>query len=296
MGRWKAAPPVVFLVELMPQAADTTVHRVEGPPLGAGLGGAVLDTLQVFGECVALFAATVWHCRSAVRHRDKIVAQLVLVGSETLGIASLVSLFVGMVMVVQAADQLQNYTQEILGSLVGLAMTKELGPVIMGFMVAGKSGSAVAAELGSMKVNDEISALRTMDIDPVPFLSMPRFIAMTLAIPMLVLYSDVIGILGGASVIAVDPAIQISVPQYFDNLTSWINFDDVIVGLVKGTVFGMIVATVACTFGFRTAGGSQGVARSTTSAVVWSFVLIIIADYIIVRVAFLLLGGSAGPR
>jgi phospholipid/cholesterol/gamma-HCH transport system permease protein len=199
-----------------------------------------------------------------------------------------VSLFVGMVMVVQAADQLANYTQEVLGSLVGLAMTKELGPVIMGFIVAGKSGSAIAAEIGSMKVYDEISALRTMDIDPVPYLSMPRFVAMTLAVPMLVLYSDVIGIFGGALVIAVDPTIQISVSQFLDNLREWLNLTDIVVGLVKGTVFGMLVSITACAFGFRTTGGSEGVARSTTSAVVWSFVSIIIADFIIVRIAFLL--------
>ena len=255
-------------------------------PIGR-FGRGAIDILQIVGECVALFVATAWHIRSFGRHFSKVITQLTLIGTETLAIAGLVSLFVGMVMVVQAADQLANYTQEVLGSLVGLAMTKELGPVIMGFIVAGKSGSAVAAEIGSMKVNDEISALRTMDIDPVPFLSMPRFVAMTMALPMLVLYSDVIGIFGGTLVIALDPTIQISVSQFLDNMKEWMNFTDILVGLVKGTVFGMLIATIACAFGFRTTGGSEGVARSTTSAVVWSFVSIIIADFVIVRVAFL---------
>ncbi|MBI2963982.1 MAG: ABC transporter permease [Deltaproteobacteria bacterium] len=272
----------------MAQATDSARSSLRAPPgVVAALGRGTLDVLQIVGECVSLLAATVWHCRSAGRHLPKIVTQLLLVGSETLGIAALVSLFVGMVMVVQAADQLANYTQEVLGSLVGLAMTKELGPVIMGFIVAGKSGSAVAAEIGSMKVYEEISALRTMDIDPVPFLSMPRFLAMTLALPMLVLYSDVIGILGGTLVVALDPTISISVSQFLDNLTEWLNLTDVLVGLVKGLVFGMLVSIVACTFGFRTSGGAEGVARATTSAVVWSFVAIIIADFVIVRVAFL---------
>jgi phospholipid/cholesterol/gamma-HCH transport system permease protein len=260
------------------------------PPRGvtAAVGRATLDILQILGECVRLFLATLWHCRAAPRHFPKILAQLTLVGTDTVAIAGLVSLFVGMVMVVQAADQLANYTQEVLGSLVGLAMTKELGPVIMGFVVAGKSGSAIAAEIGSMKVNDEISALRTMDIDPVPFLSMPRFLAMTLALPMLVLYSNVIGIAGGTLVIAFDPTISISVSQFLDNLREWLNFTDIVVGLLKGVVFGMLISTIACAFGLRTTGGSEGVARSTTSAVVWSFVSIIIADFIIVRIAFLL--------
>jgi phospholipid/cholesterol/gamma-HCH transport system permease protein len=258
------------------------------PGVTAALGHATLDVLQIVGECVRLFVATLWHCRSAPRHLSKILTQLTVIGTETLAIAGLVSLFVGMVMVVQAADQLANYTQEVLGSLVGLAMTKELGPVIMGFIVAGKSGSAIAAEIGSMKVNDEISALRTMDIEPIPFLSMPRFLATTLALPTLVLYSDVIGIAGGALVVAFDSTISITVSQFLDNLREWLNFTDIVVGLVKGLVFGMLVSIIACAFGLRTTGGSEGVARSTTSAVVWSFVSIIIADFIIVRVAFLL--------
>jgi phospholipid/cholesterol/gamma-HCH transport system permease protein len=263
------------------------------PGVTAALGDATLDVLQIVGECVGLFVATLWHCRSAPRHLSKILTQLTVIGTETVAIAGLVSLFVGMVMVVQAADQLANYTQEVLGSLVGLSMTKELGPVIMGFIVAGKSGSAIAAEIGSMKVYDEISALRTMDIDPVPFLSMPRFLAMTLVLPTLVLYSDVIGIAGGTLVIAFDPTISISVSQFLDNLREWLNFTDIVVGLVKGVVFGMLVSTIACAFGFRTTGGSEGVARSTTSAVVWSFVSIIIADFIIVRIAFLFFPATA---
>ncbi|MGH7899476.1 MAG: MlaE family ABC transporter permease [Candidatus Binatia bacterium] len=265
----------------------TSLSPARPPGVFAAVGRASLDILQIIGECVALFVATSWHCRSLPRHLGKVMTQLTLIGTETLGIAVLVSLFVGMVMVVQAADQLANYTQEVLGSLVGLAMTKELGPVIMGFIVAGKSGSAVAAEIGSMKVYDEIAALKTMDIDPIPFLSMPRFVAMTCAIPMLILYSDVIGIFGGAVVIALDPTISITVQQYFDNLREWLNFTDILVGLGKGIVFGMLVAIISCAFGFRTAGGSEGVARSTTSAVVWSFVAIIIADFVIVRIAFL---------
>jgi phospholipid/cholesterol/gamma-HCH transport system permease protein len=272
----------------MAEATDTarSARRRAPGPVGR-FGRGALEILQIVGECAGLFVATLWHTRSAGRHAQKIITQLTLIGTETLAISGLVSLFVGMVMVVQAADQLANYTQEVLGSLVGLAMTKELGPVIMGFIVAGKSGSSVAAEIGSMKVNDEISALRTMDIDPVPFLSMPRFVAMTLALPMLVIYSDVIGICGGLLVIAVDPTIQISVAQFLENLTQWLNLTDIVVGLVKGMVFGMLVSIIACAFGFRTSGGSEGVARSTTSAVVWSFVSIIIADFIIVRIAFL---------
>jgi phospholipid/cholesterol/gamma-HCH transport system permease protein len=270
--------------------ADHTRRRslpAPAPGFLGGLGGAVLDVLQVLGEGVFLLLATLRHLRLTRRTWSRIMVQMVRIGTDTLPLAFLVSLFVGMVLVVQAADQLQQYTQEILGSIVGLAMTKELGPVIMGFLIAGRVGSAVAAEIGSMSVNDEINALRTMDIDPITFLAVPRLIAMTLSLPMLVLYADVIGIAGGAIVVAADPAVKISVHQYLDNLTQWINFKDVVVGLLKGFAFAVIVAVIACTFGFRTKGGSEGVAVSTTAAVVWSFVLIIVFDYIIVRLAIL---------
>jgi phospholipid/cholesterol/gamma-HCH transport system permease protein len=241
------------------------------------------------GESILLFLATLCQLRPSRKTAERVLDQLVRVGTDTFSLAFLVSLFVGMVMVVQSADQLEQFTQEILGSIVGLAMTKELGPVIMGFLMAGRAGSAVAAEIGSMKVYDEINALKMMDIDPVRFLAVPRFVAMTLAVPMLVLYSDVVGIAGGALVVAFDPAMKISVNQYFSNLTDWVNAMDIMVGLFKGMVFGMIVSIVSCTFGLRTRGGAEGVARATTSAVVWSFVLIIVFDYLIVRGALILL-------
>jgi len=253
----------------------------------ATIGAGVLDVLQIIGEGAFLFFGTLRRLRLSGRTWSRTMTQMVRIGTDTVPLAFLVSLFVGMVLVVQAADQLQQYTQEILGSIVGLAMTKELGPVIMGFLIAGRVGSSVAAEIGSMNVNDEINALRTMDIDPILFLSVPRLIAMTVSLPMLVLYADVIGIAGGAVVVAADPTVTISVQQYIDNLTQWINFKDVVVGLIKGFVFAVIVSVIACTFGFRTRGGSEGVAVSTTAAVVWSFVLIIVFDYIIVRLAIL---------
>jgi phospholipid/cholesterol/gamma-HCH transport system permease protein len=264
------------------------------PPLGSTapgmlgrLGRSVLDVLQILGEGAFVFLGTLRRLRVTGPTWTRITTQLVRIGTDTLPLAFLVSLFVGMVLVVQAADQLQQYTQEILGSIVGLAMTKELGPVIMGFLIAGRVGSSVAAEIGSMNVNDEINALKTMDIDPLLFLSVPRFIAMILALPMLVLYADVIGIAGGAIVVAFDPTVKISVYQYLDNLTQWVNFKDIVVGLAKGFSFAVITAVIACTFGFRTKGGSEGVAVSTTAAVVWSFVLIVVFDYIIVRLAIL---------
>lgn len=251
------------------------------------VGRSILDLLQVFGESALLYLSTIQRIRPTGRTWTRMMVQMVRIGTDTLPLTFLVSLFVGMVLVVQAADQLEQYTQEILGSIVGLSMTKELGPVIMAFLIAGRAGSAIAAEIGSMAVYDEINALKTMDIDPIQFLCVPRFIAMTLALPMLILYADVVGILGGGVVVAFDPAIKISVQQYVDNLTQWVNFKDVVVGLIKGVLFGMTISTICCTWGLRTRGGAEGVATSTTAAVVWSFVLIIVFDYFVVRLAIL---------
>jgi phospholipid/cholesterol/gamma-HCH transport system permease protein len=266
------------------------VEAVGRPPRTAGplarVGAGVLEVLQVLGESARLFLATVRTTALTARDRERIVAQLVRVGTDTLPIGALLSLFVGMVLVVQAADQLRDVSQEVLGPIVGLAMTKELGPVMMAFLLAGRAGSAMAAELGSMTVYDEINALRTLDIDPVRFLVMPRFVAATLSLPLLVLYSDFIGVAGGAAIVAIDPAITLSVHGYVARMLEWVDFSDIVVGLVKGTVFGMIASIVPCTFGLRTRGGTEGIATSTTSAVVWSFILILVFDFLIVRVTF----------
>lgn len=269
-------------------ASEKPAARERRDPL-TSVGRIVLDDLQVFGEGALLFFRALARLRPRRRQLARIMDQVLRVGVQTVPLTFLVSLFVGMVMVVQSADQLERFTQEILGSIVGLAMTKEMGPVVMAFLLAGRAGSAVAAELGSMRVNDEIHALRMMDIDPVEFLVVPRFVAMTLALPVLVLYADIVGIAGGALVVAVDPAIHITVRQYFSNLFEWVTVSDIAVGVVKALVFGMVISVISCTFGLRTRGGSEGVARSTTSAVVWSFVLVIVFDYLIVRAALVLL-------
>ena len=269
--------------------AVEAVGRVPRRPGPVGrLGAGILDILQVLGEAASLFAAAVRASAFAPIDRQRVIVQMVRVGTDTLSIGALLSIFVGMVLVVQAADQLRDVNESVLGPIVGLAMTKELGPVMMAFLLAGRAGSAMAAELGSMTVYDEINALRTMDIDPVRFLVMPRVVAATIALPVLVLYSDFIGVWGGAAVVAADPAITIPVSTYFARMLEWVHFTDFVVGLVKGVVFGMVASILPCTFGLRTRGGTEGIAASTTAAVVWSFILILVFDFLIVRVTFAL--------
>ena len=267
--------------------AVEAVGRVPRRPGPVGrLGAGILDLLQVLGEAASLFAAAVRASAFAPIDRQRVVVQMVRVGTDTLSIGALLSIFVGMVLVVQAADQLRDVNESVLGPIVGLAMTKELGPVMMAFLLAGRAGSAMAAELGSMTVYDEINALRTMDIDPVRFLVMPRFVAATLALPLLILYSDFIGVWGGAMVVAIDPAIKLTVNGYFARMLEWVHLSDILIGLVKGLVFGMIASILPCTFGLRTRGGTEGIATATTAAVVWSFILILVFDFLIVRGSF----------
>ena len=266
--------------------ADVTDRPPAAPGFFGRIGAGLLDVLQVLGEAALVFAKALRSSGLRPRDRARLAAQLVRVGTDTLWIGALLSLFVGMVLVVQAADQLQQVSQDVLGPIVGLSMTKELGPVLMAFLLAGRAGSAMAAELGSMQVYDEINALRTLDIDPIRFLVTPRFLAATLALPVLILYADFIGVWGGALVVAIDPAITISVHAYFNRMLEWVKFSDLVIGLVKGLVFGMIASIVPCTFGLRTRGGTEGIATSTTAAVVWSFILILIFDFVIVRIGF----------
>ncbi len=239
-------------------AVEALGHAPRPPGVLTRLGASLLDGLQILGEATRLFFATVRAAAFVPADRQRVVVQMVRVGTD------------------------------ILGPIVGLAMTKELGPVLMAFLLAGRAGSAMAAELGSMTVYDEINALRTMDIDPVRFLVMPRFVAATIALPVLVLYADFIGVWGGAAVVVADPAITLPVSTYFARMLEWVHFTDFVVGLVKGVVFGMVASILPCTFGLRTRGGTEGIAASTTAAVVWSFILILVFDFLIVRVTFAL--------
>jgi phospholipid/cholesterol/gamma-HCH transport system permease protein len=259
-----------------------------GGPLGR-VGRGLLDVLQVLGEAVQLALAVVGNVRFAVRDRRRVVAQLARIGVETLPIAALLSLFVGMVLVVQTADQLREVSQGVIGPIVGLSMTKELGPTMMAFLLAGRAGSAMAAEIGAMTVYDEINALRTMDIDPVRFLAMPRVVAATLSLPILVVYADFIGVVGGSVVVAIDPGIKLTVTEYYARMLEWVKLSDFLLGVLKAFVFGATASILPCTFGFRTRGGTEGIATSTTAAVVWSFVMILVFNFIIVRLGFALL-------
>lgn len=249
------------------------------------IGGKVLSFHEILGEMTILLVQTLYFFREIPRNLQSIMTQMAIIGYETVPVASVMAFFVGMVLALQTGIELQKYGgQHIIGAIVGHSMVRELGPVMTSFLVAGRAGSAMAAELGVMTVYEEIDALRTLDINPVRYLAMPRLIACLICVPVLVIYSDFIGIVGGAIISNLHPKIFVSYATYYDSLTDALKFREIGNGLIKSVVFGGIISLVACYVGFKTTGGARGIGRSTTRAVVLSFMLILVADYFLTRI------------
>jgi len=207
----------------------------------------------------------------------RIIQQMAVIGWESLPIVSLIALFIGIVLALQSAYQLQKLSADIyIPSLVSLSVTREIGPVITALVVAGRVGAAIAAELGTMKVTEQIDALETLAANPVKYLVVPRFVATTLMLPILTIYADYIGILGGYLFGVYKLGIGSSL--YWRMTYEPLFLKDVFTGLIKSFIFGMIIAIIGCYEGFRVRGGAEGVGRATTLSVVTSFILIIAAD------------------
>ncbi|HSB70408.1 MAG TPA: ABC transporter permease [Candidatus Methylomirabilis sp.] len=240
--------------------------------------------LQGMGEGVTLLLQAAYWCKAAPRNLDKILAHLLEFGNATLPIASLMAIFIGGVLALQTGSRLAQFGLEgNIGGIVGLSMVKELGPVMTALLVAGRVGSAIAAEVGAMNVYEEIDALRTLNINPVRYLVMPRLLASLIAVPALCMYVNVIGLLGGALVSAVNPKIHVSVRLFRLNFQEVVKFSDVMDSLFKSVVFGMAVAITCCYVGLRTTGGPEEIGRSVTRSVVLSFMFIFVLNYLITR-------------
>jgi phospholipid/cholesterol/gamma-HCH transport system permease protein len=249
------------------------------------IGGRLLRFDEILGEMLILLGQTLYFFREAPRNLQSIFVQMAIIGYETLPVASVMAFFVGMVLALQTGIELQKYGgQNIVGAIVGHSMVRELGPVMISFLVAGRAGSAMTAELGVMTVYEEIDALRTLDINPVRYLAMPRLIACLICVPALVIYADCVGIFGGAVISNLHPKIFVSYATYYDSLTDALKLKEIGNGLIKSVIFGGIVALVACYVGFKTTGGARGIGRSTTRSVVMSFMLILVADYFLTRI------------
>jgi len=240
---------------------------------------------QNIGEMLLLFWRTLQALPFAWRQRQKTFDQLFEIGNASLLMACILSLFIGGVLALQAGSVLvQRGLGNVIGGMVGVSMAKELGPVMMSILIAGRIGSSMAAEIGSMRAYQEIDALRTMNINPIHYLVLPRILAITIALPMLLIFSIMVGWLGGALVSAYNQMISISFEAYFNNLRQVVDFGDVANGLIKSFVFAVVIGVVSCHQGLQTIGGPRGIGRSVTKAVVNSIVLILILDYFLTRI------------
>jgi phospholipid/cholesterol/gamma-HCH transport system permease protein len=218
------------------------------------------------------------------RRLRPLAEQLFEIGNASLFTACILSLVIGGVLSLQAGPMLTSRgLGNQLGGLVALSMCRELAPVMMGILLAGRIGSAMAAELGSMMVYQEIDALRTLNIRPVPYLLMPRVLAITLSLPCLVIFSNLVGWIGGAAVASWNADVALPWSAFFANIRETLLPRHLINGLLKSIVFAVAIGVVSCHHGMATIGGPRGVGRSVTKAVVNSIVLILILDYVLTR-------------
>jgi phospholipid/cholesterol/gamma-HCH transport system permease protein len=243
----------------------------------AKAGAWAVEQCWYAGGLSLLLAQTVSGAVTPPLRVQAFIHELWKIGVKSWFIVALSSLFIGMVLAFQSAYQMQKLAAEIyIASLVSLSVVREIGPVITALIVAGRVGSSIAAELGTMKVTEQIDALRTLAADPVRFLVVPRFLAMVVALPLLTLWADAIGIFGGFLIGTMRLGI---LPSLYWKMTILpLAYKDITSGLLKTVIFGIIICVVSCFEGFRTEGGAEGVGRSTTVAVVTSFLLIIAAD------------------
>ncbi|MCK5710753.1 MAG: ABC transporter permease [Deltaproteobacteria bacterium] len=244
---------------------------------------------RITGGLLGLLVETLYWCKASFSNSEKVFAQLYIIGNQTLPVGALIALFSGGVLALQAGPTLAQFgLEENVGGLVGLSLVKEIGPIMASILIAGRVGSAMTAELASMSVYEEIDALKTMDINPVRYLVMPRFIATVIALPVLVIYMDVIGWYGGAVVSVVNPEVHLSFDVYYRNLSELVDFTAVMNGLIKAMFFGVIISIVSCYVGLKTKGGPREIGSSVTKAVVMSFVLVLVSDYYITRILLFL--------
>jgi phospholipid/cholesterol/gamma-HCH transport system permease protein len=247
----------------------------------SSIGAAAERLLSYVGELAALvgtaFAALLFSPLKRNRTMGRAVHQAMVVGVRAIPIISLITFFVGVIIALQGAYGLQRLgAMQLVAGLVAISITRELGPLVAAIVVIGRSGSAFAAEIGAMRVGEELDALRTMALDPVAFLVSPKLIAMIVMMPCLAMWSDTMGILGGA-LFGVTGA-GFSPGGYFFATAEALALRDITTGLAKSLVFGIVITAVGCHEGFSTGAGAEEVGRSTTSAVVISILLVVLID------------------
>jgi phospholipid/cholesterol/gamma-HCH transport system permease protein len=251
----------------------------------AAVGRSTLAMLAAIGRVAIYMAHTLGHVLRPPFYPRELAHQMLHIGWLSLPVVGLTALFTGGALALQIYAGGSRFNAEaVVPQIVAIGIVRELGPVLGGLMVAGRVAAAIAAEIGTMKVTEQIDALTTLSTNPMKYLTLPRLLAATLAVPMLVAVGDAIGIMGGflVGVGRLDFGAATYLKTTIDFLETW----DVVSGLIKGAVFGFIVALMGCYHGMNSGRGAQGVGRATKSAVVASSVLILAANYVLTEVFF----------
>jgi phospholipid/cholesterol/gamma-HCH transport system permease protein len=252
------------------------------PTLVDRLGLRLFGACEEAGNMLVLLVQSLRECGRIAEHPRRIFVQMKSIGNDTLFIASAISLFIGMTLALYGGYTLRQFQfTEALPSLVANSIVKEMAPVITALLLAGRIGAAIAAELGTMRVNEEIDALYTLGISPIRYLAMPRFVGCVTMLPVLVVYASIVGMFGGAIIAAAYYEMTFGV--YFKAAFKSLDMSAVSEGMLKALIFGAIVAVVSIHRGLSARGGAEGVGRAITSCVVTSFIWIIIGDYFVTR-------------
>jgi phospholipid/cholesterol/gamma-HCH transport system permease protein len=258
------------------------------------IGGTVTNSLAYLGSLASLGGRAAYYTfvgpfRGRPLRLQRAVSQAMEVGVRCLPILSLITFFIGLILALQAAYELRKFgAVNLVATAVAISMTRELGPLITAIVVIGRSGSAFAAEIGTMKVTEEIDALETMAISPIHFLVTPKFLAMIVMLPCLTIWANTMGIFGGAlfGVVQAD----FTFIRYVQSSIDALFLRDITTGLVKSVMFGITITAVGCLEGLTTGAGAEQVGRSTTRAVVMSIFLVVVVD-LVFTMLFFFLGG-----
>ena len=251
----------------------------------AALGRGVLGALQATGALVLFALQGISHLFRPPFYGRLFLRHVIEIGYFSLPVVALTAIFTGMVLALQTYTGFARFNAEgAVANVVVLSITRELGPVIAGLMVAGRIGASFAAEIGTMRVTDQIDALTTLSTNPMKYLVAPRLLAGAIALPFLVLIADTLGVMGGWLIGTAK--LGFSSAGYLRATLDFMQTMDVVSGLVKASVFGFIIALMGCWCGYNSKGGAQGVGAATTSAVVISSILILALDYIITEMFF----------
>lgn len=251
----------------------------------SGIGRTTLLFMETTGRLAMFTALALSHCVRPPFYLRHIGRQMVDIGYYSLPVVGLTAVFTGMVLALQSYSGFARFNAEsAIATVVVLSITRELGPVLAGLMVAGRIGAAMAAELGTMRVTEQVDALTTLSTNPFKYLIAPRLIAGTTMLPLLVLVADIIGVLGGYLVSVY--RLDFNAATYINNTWQYLEFMDVVSGLVKAACFGFVIALMGCYHGYNSRGGAQGVGAATTNAVVSASILILVLNYLLTGIFF----------